>query len=67
MNKGGNMSKVNIKVKSFDYLLVDFGVKKIIELVIKSNIKFSGLVLFFIKREVVIILRLVYINKKSRE
>lgn len=67
MNKGGNMSKVNIKVKSFDYLLVDFGVKKIIELVIKSNIKFSGLVLFFIKREVVIILRLVYINKKLCE
>lgn len=61
------MSKVNIKVKSFDYLLVDFGVKKIIELVIKSNIKFSGLVLFFIKREVVIILRLVYINKKLCE
>ncbi|AEI90302.1 30S ribosomal protein S10 [Mycoplasma bovis] len=67
MNKGGNMSKVNIKVKSFDHSLADFGAKKIVELATKNNTKFSGPVPLPTKREVVTILRSVHINKKSRE
>ncbi|VEU75109.1 30S ribosomal protein S10 [Mycoplasmopsis maculosa] len=61
------MSKLNIKVKSFDHSLVDFGAKKIIELAEKTKTTFSGPVPLPTKREVVTILRSVHINKKSRE
>ncbi|WP_027120422.1 30S ribosomal protein S10 [Mycoplasmopsis lipofaciens] len=61
------MSKLNIKVKSFDHALVDFGAKKIVEIASKNNIKVSGPVPLPTKREVVTILRSVHVNKKSRE
>lgn len=61
------MSKLNIKVKSFDHSLVDFAARKIVELAEKSNTKYSGPVPLPTKREVVTILRSVHINKKSRE
>ncbi|UUM19202.1 30S ribosomal protein S10 [Mycoplasma sp. 1018B] len=61
------MSKLNIKVKSFEHTLVDFAAKKIIEIAKKENIKISGPVALPTKREVVTILRSVHVNKKSRE
>ncbi|MBZ4195227.1 30S ribosomal protein S10 [Mycoplasma tauri] len=61
------MSKLNIKVKSFDHSLVDFAAKRIVELAVKTNTKFSGPVPLPTKREVVTILRSVHVNKKSRE
>ncbi|WP_029513325.1 30S ribosomal protein S10 [Mycoplasmopsis primatum] len=61
------MSKLNIKVKSFDHSLADFGAKKIVELATKTKTKYSGPVPLPTKREVVTILRSVHINKKSRE
>lgn len=61
------MKKINIKVKSFDHALVDFGAKKIVEVATKNSVKVSGPVPLPTKREVVTILRSVYVNKKSRE
>ncbi|WP_027334689.1 30S ribosomal protein S10 [Mycoplasmopsis felifaucium] len=61
------MSKLNIKVKSFDHSLVDFAARKIVELAEKTKTEFSGPVPLPTKREVVTILRSVHINKKSRE
>ncbi|UUD34877.1 30S ribosomal protein S10 [Mycoplasmopsis caviae] len=61
------MSKINIKVKSFDHALVDFGAKKIVDVATKNSIKVSGPVPLPTKREVVTILRSVHVNKKSRE
>ncbi|ADN69143.1 30S ribosomal protein S10 [Mycoplasmopsis fermentans] len=61
------MKKINIKVKSFDHALVDFGAKKIVEVATKNSVKVSGPVPLPTKREVVTILRSVHVNKKSRE
>ncbi|OAB49132.1 30S ribosomal protein S10 [Mycoplasmopsis gallinarum] len=61
------MSKLNIKVLSFESSLVDFAAKKIIELADKENVAYSGPVPLPTKREVITILRSVHINKKSRE
>ncbi|EGV00398.1 30S ribosomal protein S10 [Mycoplasmopsis columbina] len=61
------MSKINVKVKSFDHKLVDFAAKKLVELARKENVQVSGPVALPTKREVVTILRSVHVNKKSRE
>ncbi|VEU78048.1 30S ribosomal protein S10 [Mycoplasmopsis columbinasalis] len=61
------MSKLTIKVKSFEYTLVDFAAKKLVDLAKKEGVQVSGPVALPTKREVVTILRSVHINKKSRE
>lgn len=61
------MSKLNIKIKSYEHPLVDFAAKKLIEVAEKNNVKVSGPVPLPTKREVVTILRSVHVNKKSRE
>ncbi|KUH47244.1 30S ribosomal protein S10 [Mycoplasmopsis meleagridis] len=61
------MSKLNIKVKSFENQLVDFATKKIVEIAKKENVQLSGPIPLPTKREVVTILRSVHVNKKSRE
>lgn len=61
------MSKLNIKVKSFDHAQADLAAKKIVEVALKNKAKVSGPVPLPTKREVVTILRSVHVNKKSRE
>lgn len=61
------MSKINIKLKSFDHSLVDFAAKKLLDLAKKTKTEFSGPVPLPTKKEVVTILRSVHVNKKSRE
>ncbi|PAF55407.1 30S ribosomal protein S10 [Mycoplasmopsis agassizii] len=61
------MSKIAVKLRSFEHQLVDQATKKVIILADKNNVKFSGPVPLPTKREVFTILRSVHVNKKSRE
>ncbi|WP_406615731.1 30S ribosomal protein S10 [Mycoplasmopsis hyopharyngis] len=61
------MSKLNIKIKSFDHAQADLAAKKLVEVALKNKAKVSGPIPLPTKREVVTILRSVHVNKKSRE
>ncbi|OYD27143.1 small subunit ribosomal protein S10 [Mycoplasma testudineum] len=61
------MSKLAVKLKSFDHKIVDEAAKKITALATKEKIKFSGPIPLPTKREVFTILRSVHVNKSSRE
>lgn len=61
------MSKIAIKLRSYEHTLVDEASKKVITLAQKNAMKFSGPVPLPTKREVFTILRSVHVNKPSRE
>ncbi|MGY6171918.1 30S ribosomal protein S10 [Candidatus Mycoplasma pogonae] len=61
------MQKLEIKVKAFDFRLVDAAALKIVQAAKDVGLKVSGPVPLPTKREVFTILRSVHVNKKSRE
>ncbi|MBQ4232296.1 MAG: 30S ribosomal protein S10 [Lachnospiraceae bacterium] len=58
---------MRITLKAYEHQLVDASAKKIIETVKKTGSQVSGPVPLPTKREVVTILRSVFVNKDSRE
>ena len=58
---------MRITLKAYEHQLVDASAKKIIETVKKTGSQVSGPVPLLTKREVVTILRSVFVNKDSRE
>ncbi|MCR8613259.1 MAG: 30S ribosomal protein S10 [Mycoplasma sp.] len=61
------MSKMKIKLKSFDGPVIEESIKKIISVAKDNNADFSGPIPLPTHRERYTILRSVHVNKKSRE
>ncbi|UVD81777.1 30S ribosomal protein S10 [Mycoplasma iguanae] len=61
------MKKLEIKIRAFDFKLVDEAALKILLVIRESGLKVSGPVPLPTKREIFTILRSVHVNKKSRE
>lgn len=61
------MSKIQIKVKSYDPTLVDNTSKKIVEYAKSEKASISGPIPLPTKKEIFTILRSVHVNKTSRE
>lgn len=61
------MQKLEIKIKAFDFKLVDEAALKILNVSKEAQLKVSGPIPLPTKREIFTILRSVHVNKKSRE
>ncbi len=59
--------KIKIKLKSFDYRLLDRSVKEIIDIARSTGVRISGPIPLPTKREIYTVLRSPHVNKKSRE
>lgn len=61
------MTKLEVKLRAFDFKLVDEAAKSVLVIARAAGVKVSGPVPLPTKRELFTILRSVHINKKSRE
>lgn len=61
------MTKLNIKVKSYEATLVDQTAKKIVELANSEGAQVAGPVPLPTKKEIFTVLKSVHVNKKARE
>ena len=59
--------KIRIRLKGFDYQLVDSSAAKIVEVVTRTGARVSGPILLPTEKEIVTILRAVHKYKDSRE
>lgn len=59
--------KIRIRLKGFDYQLVDSSAAKIVEVVTRTGARVSGPIPFPTEKEVITILRAVHKYKDSRE
>ena len=59
--------KIRIKLKSFDHMLVDKSVAKIVDTVKSTGAKVNGPIPLPTEKEIITILRSPHVNKDSRE
>ncbi|MBU5449617.1 30S ribosomal protein S10 [Acetivibrio sp. MSJd-27] len=59
--------KIRIRLKAYDYMILDQSAEKIVETAKRTGAKVSGPIPLPTKKEIVTILRSVHINKDSRE
>ena len=67
LTKKMKSKKIRIKLRAFDYRLLDQSVKEIIEIARKTGVKIAGPVPLPSKKEIYTVLRSPHVNKKSRE
>ena len=60
-------SKIRVKLKSFDYQLIDSSVSQMVEIVKKTGASISGPVPLPTKIKKITVLKSPHVNKKSRE
>lgn len=59
--------ELRIKIFSYDHKLLDFSIKKIVEIAKSTNTKIKGPIPLPTKKEIFTILRSPHVNKSSRE
>ncbi|WGH26108.1 MAG: 30S ribosomal protein S10 [Candidatus Shikimatogenerans bostrichidophilus] len=59
--------KIKIKLKSYDYLLLDKSIKKIIKTILLTGVKINGPIPLPTKKKKFTVLRSPHVHKKSRE